>query len=1431
MARIFPEVIAHQNLPFSTTATQGASEAQYGSSGSCRLFSSLKARRKQGRMAAALAALLLFTAGAWAQNGVFGTVAVGLPVTQSVTVTAQVAGSVATVEVLTGGATGLDFTGVAGSPTCLAALAVNQACSESVTFTPIAPGVRLGAVVLLDSNDNVLGTGYLSGIGSGGLGVLVSGNILPVAGSGKYLDPVNDPTPAAKAQLYIPSSVTMDGAGNLYIADTMHNRVRMVCSGTAAPIKGVTCPGAGILVTIAGNDTVGYDGNGGPAANASLTQPSGVALDGAGNLYIADTGNNVIREIYAATGIISTVAGNGTAGFAGDNAAATAAMLFQPQSVTVDAAGNLYIADADNQRIRRVDAVTGIITTVAGNGTAGYGGDGLAATSPKVELNFPHAVAFDSQGNWYIADSQNNRIREVSASTGIITTVAGNGTAGFAGEGASAKAAELDAPLGVAVDPAGNIYIADTQNRAIRKVSSASGLISTIAKNEIGEYYSGGIFSPVNIDGPLGLFLDSSANLYFADSLNMVIREMQSNFVALDFTAPVRQGSISAPIDQTVENDGNAPLSLSLPGILVDTTDPLGFPNATLDATATTCPVNSNPFLADDADCVIGAVFAPSLSLTFPTGVSSEPLTPNIYIGAKGDTVNSPLDIELVGVATALNSTTVKLTSSQNPSSFGQKVIFTAMVTTGTGTLTGTVTFYDSATVLKAGLTLLGGATSYSTSTLSVGTHTITAVYSGDSTHFASVVDADSTVMQVVGEATKTSLASSANPSVLGVSVTFTATVTTPSGGGIPLDGTVTFTDTPAGGAAAALGTPQTIGASGIASVSTATLTYGPHTITATYSPTSSGIIGSSDTLTQDVQTPSTTLLTSSSNPSIYGNPVTFTVTVPTIGTVAATGTVSILEVGLTAPLGTATLAGNPATGTFTITSLPVGTDVITASYAGDSYYGASTSLAVNQVVNQATTATAVKSNPDPGIAGGTEAITATVTVTQGVSKPAGNVTFMDGTASLGSIALSSTGTATINPALALGTHNIVATYAGDTDDATSSGSLSLTVNQAVTKTTLTTSGTPALVLSSITFTATVASVGGGAPTGAVTFTDTLGGSTVTLPCAGLLTVGAATSTATCITSTLAAGTHTITATYGGDTNDVVSSTSITQVVALIPTLTGLGSSTTGTGANEQVVLVATVMNYSSTTENASALPTPTGTVTFTSGTTTIGSATLDSSGVATLTPNLSPGTYSIVAAYGGDAQHSPSTSSPVSVSNPGTGFNLTVTPPSVTMATGKYVNVNVALTSISGFTDTIGLGCGSLPSGVNCHFSSPNVTLPAGGVVNVTLTIDTNNPLGGGSSARNTRPGGRGVSLAGLFLPLGALFGFVFWRFRKRYPLAAAMALLLILGAGAQFMTGCSGFSQSTAAPGTYVIQVTGVGSQSNISHYQNVSLTITAK
>jgi hypothetical protein len=257
---------------------------------------------------------------------------------------------------------------------------------------------------------------------------------------------------------------------------------------------------------------------------------------------------------------------------------------------------------------------------------------------------------------------------------------------------------------------------------------------------------------------------------------------------------------------------------------------------------------------------------------------------------------------------------------------------------------------------------------------------------------------------------------------------------------------------------------------------------------------------------------------------------------------------------------------------------------------------------------------------------------------------------------------------------------------------------------------------------------------------------------------------------------------------------------------------------------------VATVLNNASS-NGTTALPTPTGTVTFSYGTTVVGAAPVDSSGVATLVPNLPSGTYNIVAVYSGDAVHTGSTSNQVTVSSTAMGFNLTVTPGKVTVASSQNVAVTVTLTSESGFTDTIGLGCASLPSGVNCHFAQAAPTLAANGVQTVQLTIDTNNPLGGGASAMNTRPGIRSVALAGLLLPFSVFFGLVWWRFRKRYAVALSTALLLVLGVGAMLVTGCSGFSQSTAAPGTYVIQVTGVGANSDITHYQNVTLTITAK
>jgi len=301
----------------------------------------------------ALAALLLASTGAWAQNSVFATPQpVGvISSAQSVTVTASATGTVATVDVLTVGASSLDFVGVSSSSTCAAGLSFTSGvttCTESVTFTPKAPGLRIGAVVLRDNSKNVLGTTYLSGTGLGGLGVLVPGNLVTVAGVYQKYGPAANGI-ATQTDLDQPAGIVIDGEGNLYIADSAHNQIRMVCgrgtSGTPiTTIAGTSCPGgAGYIYSIAGTGDPSYTGDGASASAATLSGPSGVALDGAGNLYIADSNNNVIRMISAATGFISTVVGSlpGTAGYLGDNGPATSAQLNSPQGVTVDSLENL----------------------------------------------------------------------------------------------------------------------------------------------------------------------------------------------------------------------------------------------------------------------------------------------------------------------------------------------------------------------------------------------------------------------------------------------------------------------------------------------------------------------------------------------------------------------------------------------------------------------------------------------------------------------------------------------------------------------------------------------------------------------------------------------------------------------------------------------------------------------------------------------------------------------------------------------------------------------------------------------------------------------------------------------------------------------------------------------------------------------------------
>jgi len=1372
------------------------------------------------RSLAVLAALFLGTAAASAQAA-FPNANVGVATSQAVPVTFS--GTYSTASVLTLGQPNSDFTVDAALTTCTSSS--SGSCSVGVTFTPTVPGLRMGAVVVFDSGGNVLGSTTIHGTGIGPVGAFVPGYVTSLAGDGDYLGIIGDGGPALSGELYLPSGVAFDGAGNLYIADNAHNRVRMVCAAaTSGIIKGTQskCTATGIIITVAGGGSgcAGQSdpiGDNCPAAQSTLASPGGVTIDGAGNLFIADSSNNEVREVNAVTGIITVFAGdvNGICGSKtdplGDGCQATSANLSQPQGVTFDVSGNLYIADTSNNRIRMV-APSGVITTIAGGGS-GCGaqtdavGDGCSAG--QAIFNNPYPVTFDASGNMYIPDSTNNRVREVAATGGVvtssstITTFAGVGSAGYSGDGGSATSARLFAPSGIAIDPAQNIYIADTQNNAIREVSVGSLDIETFISQSTNQTYTASStppFTTLPFYGPVGLAFDGQGDLYIADTLQMRVQEMQTNLSIVDLLPPpstnaIRVDSTSKPQLITIADIGNAPLDLT--SITPQT-------NAQVDAGTTTC---STTPLAVGATCVVGAVFAPT--------VAGDPLVTNIDVAEQ--TPVTPLDIEIVGDALALNSTTTTITSSLNPSTFGKNVTFTVNVTTGTGTLSGTVTITDTfngvQSTLASKLTLnAAGNAVYSISTLPVGLHSIVAAYVGDGTHTASTsTDNDALPLtQVVNEVTTTTLALTAgtNPSTVGQSVTFTATVAVTGGGGVVPDGTLTFMN-----GTTVLGASQALPANGVVTYTTTTLPQGNNPITAVYSGDATvEVLGStSAVLNLDVQTSSTSVVISAPNPSVYGTQVTFTATV-TSGTTSSdvpSGTVAFFNNGV--QMGTGTLSGNPATATYQISSLPVGTDPITVTYAGDANFSGSTSPEYDQTVTLTPTSISVSASPNPGVAGVPEPITATLTSTANASLLTGSVTFTSGTTTLGTGTFAN-GTATINPVLAAGTYQVVATYAGNANlGASTSAAYTLTIGTATTAVALTVTPTTAPVGTTITFSAKVTG-NGVAPTGTVTF---MAGTTV-LGTPQTLTNG----TASLTNSSLGVGTYPITAVYSGDaSNGISTSPAVNLTIGLIPTNTDLVASSTA-GTPPQVLLVAVVVGASG--------PTPTGTVTFTTGTTTIGSSALDSDGVATISPNLPTGTFPVVASYSGDATHAPSQSAPVSVTGSPAQFSLTVAPATLGMTVAENSTVMVNVTSVGGFTDTVALGCAALPAGVTCTFAKPSVTLSANGTSTSQLTIDTNSPLSGGPAAMNSGKG-RGFSLAGVFLPFSVLFGFAFFKLRKRSASLLTMALVAVLSLGALVATGCNSFGASTVTPGNYTIEITGTGSQSNTIHYATLTLNIT--
>jgi len=423
-----------------------------------------------------------------------------------------------------------------------------------------------------------------------------NGTITTVAGSATF-GFGGDNGPATSAELSSPTGVALDPAGNLYIGDYGNSRLRKVSNG--------------VITTVAGNGTVSFSGDNGAATSAQLTLPAGIAVGSGGNLYIADMGSERIREV--SNGVITTVAGNGTQGSGGDNGPATSAQLREPEGVAVDSAGNLFIADSSNSRVRKVS--NGVITTVAGNGTYGFGGDNALATS--AQLDFPRDVAVDLAGNLYIADSLNNRIRKVS--NGAITTVAGGGTQ--LGDNGPATGAQLISPWSIAVDSGGNLYIADSGNNRIRKVSG--GVITTVAGSGV-QGFSGdnGPAISAQLADPSGIAVDSVGNLYVADTGNGRIRKVTNgaiNTVAgggsqFGDDGPATNAQLGAVFGIAVNSAGSVYMADSTNQrirVLTPASAPLVFPGGTLNAASSAA---GSPVAPGSIASVYGSFLVTSLS-------------------------------------------------------------------------------------------------------------------------------------------------------------------------------------------------------------------------------------------------------------------------------------------------------------------------------------------------------------------------------------------------------------------------------------------------------------------------------------------------------------------------------------------------------------------------------------------------------------------------------------------------------------------------------------------------------------------------------------------------------------------------------------------------------------------------------------------------
>jgi NHL repeat len=340
--------------------------------------------------------------------------------------------------------------------------------------------------------------------------MLASALIFTVVGNGQA-GYAGDGGPARRAELDQPFDILLDPQGNLYCSDANNHCVRRVARDS------------GIITTVAGTAQPGYSGDGGPATQAQLNSPYGIALDTANNLYIVDRLNACIRVVEATTGVIHTIAGTGQPGYSGDDGPAPQAQLQEPNDIALDSHGRAFIADVRDHRVRVVDLASGIITTFAGTGEAGSSGDGGPAH--RAALFGPRALAFGPTGDLYICLRNDHKVRQVDLRTGIIRTVAGTGERGYTGDHGSALQATFNGPKEIAVDGQGNIVLVDTENHCIRRIDAASGHVTTVAgTGQPGSSGDGGPATAATLKRPHGACVDEAGNIYIGDSENHRVR-------------------------------------------------------------------------------------------------------------------------------------------------------------------------------------------------------------------------------------------------------------------------------------------------------------------------------------------------------------------------------------------------------------------------------------------------------------------------------------------------------------------------------------------------------------------------------------------------------------------------------------------------------------------------------------------------------------------------------------------------------------------------------------------------------------------------------------------------------------------------------------------------------------------------------------------